>query len=528
MVDLFSFPPEKIRIIQTETGGAFGGKEDFSSVISAHAALLAWKSGKPVKLAYDRHEDMLATTKRHPSLSRYKTGVTADGKIVAMEIDFILDGGAYSTMSPVVLSRGTIHASGPYFYPNISIKGRAVATNTPPHGAFRGFGAPQSFFALEKHMNDVVKELDIDPAKFRKMNFIKDGQKTATGQIIQDNVRMDRILDRALMISDYQNKIKEYALNNKKSKVLKGIGISTFLHGSGFTGSGEKMLASVVDVEATASGRIQILASSTEMGQGKNTIFTQIAADALNISPEYIDVIFPDTSKVPNSGPTVASRTTMIVGKLVETSSQELKKTLYKSNLLKKKYSSENFINACKSYIKKNDKLRISSQYKHPSHIQWDESTHKGDAYATYAWAANVAVVSIDTTTYEVKVDGFYAVQEIGKVVNPSLAEGQIQGGIVQAIGFTLYEKVIWKNGKMVNNQFTNYVVPGIADVPKITVEFIEVPYSGGPSGAKGIGELPMDGPAPAIANAIENATGFHFNHIPILPEDIMQRFNKK
>ena len=214
LVKLFDFPEEKIRIIQTETGGGFGGKEEYPSLIAGHAALLAWKSGKPVKIIYDRAEDMVATTKRHPSRTRHKTGVTKDGKLVASEIDFVIDGGAYCTLSPVVLSRGTIHAAGPYVCPNVRIHSRAVATNMPPHGAFRGFGAPQSIFALERHMDKVAQAVGLTPEEFRRRNFIHEGETTATSQIIRERVDMDQLLTRALELSDYHGKREKFARDN--------------------------------------------------------------------------------------------------------------------------------------------------------------------------------------------------------------------------------------------------------------------------------------------------------------------------
>src|SRR5256884_2424049 len=255
LIKLFGLPEEKIRVIQTETGGGFGGKEEYPSMIAGHAALLAWKSGQPVKMIYDRAEDMAATTKRHPSRARHKTAVTKDGKLLAMEIEFVIDGGAYCTLSPVVLSRGTIHAAGPYFCPNVRIKSRAVATNVPPHGAFRGFGAPQSIFGLERQMDKVAKTIGLTPEEFRRRNFIKQGETTATNQIIREEVDLETLMKRAFELSDYYAKRERFAELNKNSRQKKGIGFASFMHGAGFTGSGEKFLESVVGAEATSEGR---------------------------------------------------------------------------------------------------------------------------------------------------------------------------------------------------------------------------------------------------------------------------------
>ena len=531
LVKLFGLPEEKIRIIQTETGGGFGGKEEYPSLIAGHAALLAWKSGKPVKMIYDRAEDMVATTKRHPSRTRHKTAVTRDGKLLAMEIDFVIDGGAYCTLSPVVLSRGTIHAAGPYVCPNVRIHSRAVATNVPPHGAFRGFGAPQSIFALERHMDKVAQTVGLTPEEFRRRNFLHEGETTATSQMIRERVDMDHLLTQALKFSDYHAKRERFAHENNASNgrfsKKRGIGFASFMHGAGFTGSGEVYLQSVVSAEATAEGKVRILAASTEIGQGTNTIFSQIASEALGIDFDSIEIVQPDTGRVPNSGPTVASRTSMVVGKLVESAVMGLKQTLAGSNLLPEKYSESEFRKACADYIAKFGSLKTSSTYQPPPNVHWDDEKYQGDAYGAYAWAIYVAEVSFDELTYEARVEDFVALQEVGRVLNPVLAAGQIEGGVAQAIGFTLFENVVWKEGRMANNQMTNYIIPTPADIPPIRVYFEETPYAYGPGGAKGIGELPMDGAAPAILNAIENATGISFTQVPLMPEQLMDRIYK-
>ena len=522
LVKLFDLTEDKIRVIQTETGGGFGGKEEYPSMIAGHAALLAWKSGKPVKMIYDRAEDMVATTKRHPSKTRHKTAVSADGKLLAMEIEFIIDGGAYCTLSPVVLSRGTIHAAGPYYCPNVRIKSQAVATNVPPHGAFRGFGAPQSIFALERHFDKVARKLGLTAEEFRRRNFIHEGETTATSQEIRERVDMEGLLNKALELTDYHAKTRRFAAE-RGGRVRRGIGFASFMHGAGFTGSGEVYLQSVVGAEATADGHVQLLAASTEIGQGTNTIFSQIASEALGIDFDFIEVLQPDTSKVPNSGPTVASRTAMVVGKLVESAVLGLKQTLIGSGFLPEAYSSQDFQKACGEYIDRFGSLKTAATYQPPPNVHWDDEKYQGDAYGAYAWAVYVAQVAFDELTYEAHVEDFVALQEVGRVINPVLAAGQIEGGVAQAIGFTLFENVVWKDGRMVNNQMTNYIIPTPADIPPIKVYFQENPYAYGPGGAKGIGELPMDGAAPAILNAIENATGLVFTEVPLLPEKLME-----
>ncbi|MEO6806647.1 MAG: xanthine dehydrogenase family protein molybdopterin-binding subunit [Edaphobacter sp.] len=522
---VFNLPAEKCRVIQTETGGAFGGKEDFPSVIGSHAALLAMKSGHPVKLCYDRAEDMAATTKRHPSRTRHRTAVGKDGKLLAGEIDFAIDGGAYATLSPVVLSRGTIHAPGPYHWPYITVRAKAMATNIPPHGAFRGFGAPQSIFAIERHMDKIAKTIGLTPEELRRRNFLTTGGRTATGQVLKDPVDMQHLLTRALEESNYHAKRKQFEKENATSVIKKGIGFSTFFHGAGFTGSGERRLASEVAIDINLqTGNPRVLVSSTEFGQGTNTILCQVAAQTLGLRYEDVNIAQPDTHLVPDSGPTVASRTAMIVGKLVERASVQLLTKLRCDAALPTPHTPADFRKATIRYGEERGNLEVCVRYESPEGIFWDDETYSGEAYPAYAWAVYVAEVAVDTTTYSATVTNFHALQEVGKVLHPILAAGQVEGGVAQGIGYALYEKCLWRNGHLTNNQMTNYIMPTSADIPLIHVSFEEVPSPHGPAGAKGIGELPIDGPAPAILNAIEHATGTSFTEIPLLPEDIFEQ----
>jgi CO/xanthine dehydrogenase Mo-binding subunit len=518
---MFGLGDEAVRVVQTETGGAFGGKEEYPSILAGHAALLSLKSGSPVKMIYDRAEDMAATTKRHPSRTRHRTAVSRDGKLLACEIDIVIDGGAYATLSSTVCSRATIHAAGPYQWPAVRVTSKAVATNHPPSGAFRGFGAPQSLFAIERHMEKIAKTVGLTPEELRRRNFLETGGTTATGQLLRDPVDMNGLLDQALEAAGYHEKKKQFAKQNESSSIKRGIGFAAFMHGAGFTGSGERYLNSLVGLEATAEGKVRVLVSSSEFGQGTNTILAQIAAEAMGA--DYADVLVaqPDTSVVPNSGPTVASRTAMIVGKLVERAGHSLVETLRLAGFLAADYTIGEFCVAVRGYVQQFGELKAFQRYEAPGTIFWDDQKYMGDAYPTYAWAVYVAEVAVDMTTYTPVVTEFHALQEVGKVIHPILAAGQIEGGVAQGIGYALYEKVINQDGRMLNNQMTNYIMPTSADLPPIHVYFAEVPFAHGPFGAKGIGELPMDGPAPAILNAIEDATGIAFDTVPLLPEDV-------
>jgi CO/xanthine dehydrogenase Mo-binding subunit len=518
LMTLFALPSDKIRVIQQETGGAFGGKEEYPSMIAGHAALLAWKAGRPVKLIYDREEDMAATTKRHPSRTRHRTAVDAEGHLLAMDIEFTLDAGAYSTLSAVVLSRGTIHAAGPYRCDNIRVRSTALATHTPPHGAFRGFGAPQSLFALERHMDRVARAAGLSGEEFRCRNLLNTGDTTSTGQTVTQPLDLAGLQRRALEAAGFDQKVRRFALENKTNSRKRGIGFATFMHGAGFTGSGERYLQSVVRLETTAEGNVRILASMTEMGQGTNTVLSQVAAEALGIDYSQVEMQRPDTALVPNSGPTVASRTSMIIGRLIENAAVELKEKLR----LPCQYSPEQFGECVRSHFSTNGALLAEARYEEPPGVHWDDSNYRGDAYGAYSWATYVAEVTVDTVTGEVQVDDFTAMQEVGRVLHPVLASGQIEGGVIQGIGWALYETVQWKDGGMVNNQLTNYIIPTSMDVPRMKILFEEVPYEHGAMGAKGIGELPMDGPAPAVLNAVENALGIDFFHVPLLPEEVL------
>jgi CO/xanthine dehydrogenase Mo-binding subunit len=350
---------------------------------------------------------------------------------------------------------------------------------------------------------------------------LKPGQTTATQQEIREPIDMQHLLDRALELSDYHAKVARFAKENAGSTKKKGLGIAAFFHGAGFTGSGERYLNALVGVDADEYGDVRVLVSSTEFGQGTNTILCQIAAETLGLEYDDVQMAPVDTHVVPNSGPTVASRTAMIIGKLVQRAAEDLREKLVSAGLMVADGGRAAFRAACGEYVREFGSLKSCSRYQAPPNVFWDDAKYMGEAYPAFGWAVYVAEVTVDTATYSVTVDDFVALQEIGKVLHPVLAAGQIEGGVAQGIGYALYEKVVWNKGRMLNNQMTNYIMPTSQDLPPIRVYFEEIPYQYGPYGAKGIGELPMDGPAPAIINAIVQATGEEFRSIPLLPEDI-------
>jgi len=480
-------------VIQAETGGGFGGKEEYPSIVAVHAALLARKAGRPVRLIYDRHEDLAATTKRHPGVIRHRTTVRKDGTLLSQDIEIVLDGGAYCTLTPVVLSRAAIHAAGPYACPNVRIRARAVATNTPPNGAFRGFGAPQSLFAAELMVEHVAERLGMSSVDLRRKWMLRLGDTTATGQRLTESVGSELVLDAAL-------KNAPAVRPSGRPTVRRGRGLSLVFHGSGFTGSGEKKLQGTVALEAVPDGTFRILTASTEIGQGTKTIFCQLAADALGVGMDKVVLAPQDTSLVPDSGPTVASRTAMIVGRLVQEAATEIKERLQRQK----------------------PPLRVEKSYIQPDSIHWDETTYRGDAYPVYAWACTIADVDVDMTTGEVRVTDLVTAVDCGKALHPVMAEGQIEGGSLQAVGWATIEEIKMKDGGYQNDRLATYLIPTALDAPRIRTILVENPYSRGPFGAKGIGELPMDGPAPAIIAAIHDATGVWLDEIPATPEKVL------
>ena len=491
----------RVRVVQCETGGGFGGKEEYPSHLACHAALLARKAGRPVKMIYDRVEDLLATTKRHPAIVRHRTGVTRDGRLTAMDIEVLLDAGAYCTLSPVVLSRGVIHATGPYACPHVRIRGRAMRTNTPPNGAFRGFGAPQTQFAVEVHMDRIAEALALDPVTLRARNAMRPGDTTATGQRLGDDTSALPVLREAARRTGFARKRRQWQGSHR------GIGLSLFFHGSGFTGIGEMKLASRASLELTATG-VRILVGSTEIGQGTRTMHAQIVADTLRLPYDAVEVAEADTDRVPDSGPTVASRTCMVVGRLLQRAAIEMREQLAGDSPA--------------AYFRTHGGFVITTQYERPPGLEWDDDRYLGDAYGSYGWGCNVVELEVDPVTWEVRPTKVTAVVEIGKAIHPVMAAGQVEGGTAQGLGYALLEEVVMRDGRMANAQLTNYIIPTPPDTPPIETVILEEPYRHGPYGAKGVGEMPIDGPAPAVVSALRHA-GYDVRAIPATPERLMR-----
>ncbi|MFN8623788.1 MAG: xanthine dehydrogenase family protein molybdopterin-binding subunit [Chloroflexota bacterium] len=511
--------PAQAVVVQAETGGGFGGKEEYPSVLAIHAALLAQRAGRPVRMIYDRHEDIAATTKRHPAIIRSRTGVRRDGTLVAQEIEVVMDGGAYCTLTPVVLSRGVLHAGGPYACPDVRITGRAMATNTPPNGAFRGFGAPQTQFAAELQVARVAAVLDISPAELRRRWAYRPGDTTPTGQVLLESVAAQEVLAAAVEASEYERMRAKTsaarAARTDRDRTGSGIGVALAWHGAGFTGSGEVHLASVAGVELTADGDVRVLIANTEIGQGTKTIFPMLAGEALGIEPAEVELAPQDTSIVPDSGPTVASRTAMVVGGLVVQAARRLRGQVESA-------THRPFADSFRAYARAHGATRVDQRFEPYSDRPFDDATYTGDAYPAFGWAAAVAEVDVDLDTGEVHVRSVVSADDAGRIIHPLLAAGQVEGGTLQAVGYATIEEIKLRDGRYLNDRLATCLIPTSVDAPRITAILVEAPFEGVPHGAKGIGELPMDVVAPAIVDAIHDAVGVWVPELPATPERIL------
>ena len=491
---------DKVRIVQTVTGGGFGGKEDYPSLLAGHAAFAALKTQKPVAVLYEREEDTAYTPRRHPAQVILETALDQAGNILGMKANIKLNAGAYAGISEVVLQRSIYNVCGVYHIENLKVTGAALATNTVPNGAFRGFGAPQVIFAIEMHMESLAKAAGMDVLSYKKKYMVKQGDKTATNGLFYDEIKLPEMIEKAQKISGYSQKREFY---QRQPNLRKGIGMSFFLHGCGFTGSGEQDIikAQLRLCKKANASQVEIFAANVDMGQGLQTTFRKIAAKVLELPIEAVSFDYPDTDKVPDSGPTVASRSIMIVGRLVEKAAQKLK-----------------------AKWKDAEAIEIIENYEAPKRIQWDGGKSLGDAYPAYSWGINVVEVSVDPLTYETTVLGIWTVFDIGQPIDERIVEGQIQGGVFQGLGFASME--VMTNdamGKSKQNTFTNYTIPTAMDFAPVENHLVRTSYEDGPFGAKGAGELTLVGAAPAYASAVSQAMQIHINTLPITPEYIMK-----
>ncbi|MCB9529333.1 MAG: xanthine dehydrogenase family protein [Myxococcales bacterium] len=512
----------RLNVVQAVTGGGFGGKEEYPSMVAAHAAVLALATKRPVKLIYRRDEDLRATTKRHPAVMRYATAVDpGTGKLLAADVDLLFDGGAYNTLSPVVLSRAILHSLGPYVVPHARLDARMVATHTPPNGAFRGFGAPQVMFAAERHMDRIARTLGFDPIALRRLNLYRDGAVTPSGQVLSQ-VAAAEVLDRALAAAEAPLSASFVPVRpgggQAAARRRSGRGVAIAWHGCGFTGNGEAALRGEADVSLDGD-RVLIHTASTDIGQGTDTIFLAIVADALGIDVSRVAMAPHDTADVPDSGPTVASRTAMVVGGVVKKAAGKLLDALRAE--VGPGGEALSFDALCAKRVS-GAALRVRAVYEDAG-AAWDPVKYQGDAYPTYGWSCVVVDVEVDEDTGEVLYRRLVQATDVGRALNPVLAAGQLEGGALQGLGYATCEEVVLDaEGGMRNNRLTNYIIPTALDAPEMVTILVENPFAGGPFGAKGIGEIPHDVPAPAVAQAIEAATGAVLDRLPMTPEVVL------
>jgi len=486
-------------------GGAFGGKEDFPNLLAGITALLAWKAKKPVKIVLDRKDDLLITTNRHPSRVDINAIVnTKTHQISKIDIDYRIDAGGFQTLSPVVLHRGILHATGVYNIAEVVIKGALHHSNTPSNGAFRGFGAPQAIFAIESYIDTLAQKLGISPLKLRENNILRKGDQFPSSQLVKED-HINDCLQRIAKISEYEQKLKDFTEYNKHNRTKKGIGIALGLHGGGYTGNGEKQLNSKVKITVENTGDVNIYVANVEMGQGAHTTLTQMVNSVLKLPAEKVNVIVPNTSKTPNSGPTVASRTIYIVGALLQKLAERIKFELGFIDL--QKYIEEN---------RESFPMTFEETFMPDPADAFDDKTNQGVAYHDFSLAACVVEISYEPDLYQIKLEKCWNVLDIGKVINDSIARGQVYGGVVQALGWAVSED-IYKKGYPRLSGFTDYTLPAALDIPEMTVEFIHTDSKV----AKGLGEIPMNYPAPAVRNALLMATGITIDELPLTPEKI-------
>jgi CO/xanthine dehydrogenase Mo-binding subunit len=530
----------RVRVIQLPMGGAFGGKEDVPSEICGRLAILALKARRPVRMILSREEDIVYTSKRHPMILSYRMGCDGDGRLRFADIEIDADVGAYSTLSPIVLFRSTIHAAGPYGIENVRIKTSGYYTNTAPKGAFRGFGTPQVVFACEAVVDELAAMVGMDPVAFRLRNALKPGAETATGQVLDDSVGFTATLERVDAILGSADTRFERRHISKDSIAARGV--ASMFYGVSLGAAGRALDRGSARVEVLKDCSVNVFVGCTDMGQGALTVLSQIAADSLGIPVESVTVNRVDTDAVPDSGPTVASRTTVVSGNAIVDACTKIKARLSEAarSLLGEgaAYDSRTasvvggepgrragfgeLVAAC--FDQRID-LAATGWYAVPE-CRVDQKTGQGKAYYVYSFATDVADVVVDTRTGEVRVTSFVAVHDSGRIVNRLTATGQVEGGVAQGLGMALCERYRQTEGRVASSDLSTYLVPTSLDVcDDIRVEFVEFLSTDGPFGAKGLGE-PAIIPVPAaVANAISTALGKRVTTLPVSRDFIVRHF---
>jgi CO/xanthine dehydrogenase Mo-binding subunit len=514
------FRPEAVRIVPTACGGGFGGKLDLS--VHPLVALAAWKLGRPVACVYTRPESMAASTKRHPARIAAKFGCDADGRLLACDVTATFDTGAYASWGPTVASRVPVHAMGPYVVPNVRSWGEAFFTNGPPAGAFRGFGVPQAAIAHEALMDELADRLGLDRLEFRHRNALRVGDMTATGQTLAHSAGLAQCLD-ALRPHWRQAHEEVAAFNATARSVRRGVGVACMWYGIGNTSMSNP---SHMRIGLSPAGTLTLYSGAVDIGQGSNTILTQIAADALGLPAAQVALVTGDTDLTADAGKTSASRQTFVSGMAVERAALDLRQQILR--LANAGPDAALLLEGANLTVRDGGEVRVIDLASAGALIgegSFDPPTTPLDAngqgipYATYAFAAQMATVEVDAELGTVKVLRIVAAHDVGKAINPALVEGQIEGGIAQGLGLALMEEYL--PGRTEN--LHDYLIPTIGDVPEIECLLIEEGEPLGPSGAKGVGEPGLVPTAPAILGAIHHATGVRATRVPLLPHRLRE-----
>ncbi len=544
---VLGIPLSDVRIIQAETGGGFGGKEDVPSFFAAPAALVAYHLNRPAKLILSREEDIRMTSKRHPIQSHYKVGFSLQGKIQAVHVVCYGDMGAHATLSPVVLWRTVVHAAGAYEIPNVCVDVYGVYTNKVPCGAYRGFGSPQVFFAMESMMDEIAQSLGMDPLQIRELNALDLGKETPTGQLVTESVGARETLEHARVSSKWEElRARVDQFNRTHEHFRQGIGVAHIHYGVALGALGQWMDASGAHIQMEKDGSVGIHIGGTEIGQGARTVMAQIASECLGIPLTKIHVCQTDSAFVPDSGPTVASRTTIFSGNAVLSACQEIARrlipigakhlgvseteVLLQDGMVARRDGSRQVsieIIASEA-LRMNVSLSAMGWFPTPK-LTYSKEEGYGQAYITYSYATQIAVVEVDMLTAHVQVKEVYAAHDVGQAINLDGVYGQVHGGFVQGMGYALYEHLAHDaKGTLITDNFNTLTIPTIHETPEVfEVSIVEHPFSQGPFGAKGIGE-PSLIPAPAaIANAVSHAVGKRVRTIPITKDDLLDLIMK-
>ena len=528
----------KVRVIQNHMGGSFGGKDEVMSSIAARAALLALRTNRPVKMVNTRDESILESYKRHPYKMKYKVGATKEGKLVAMEIKCLADSGAYACQTPFVTWRSVVQATGPYELPNVKTDTYGYYTNNVYTGAMRGYGSPQIIFAQESLMDELAEELKISPIDIRLKNIYHNNSITASGQKLDNHqVSLEEVINKAVEASNYKEKYREYSKPQSGDK-KRGIGMAVSFRGCSLGAEATDAAGAIVAIQR--DGSILISCGLAENGQGLKTVFTQIAAEELGVGIKRINYMEIDTSVSPESGPTVASRSTLLGGNAVKNATHQLKENLtemiaagFKVRVDDIVFKNENLYDKDKNrkIISFDEAISLANQegiflsaygwYKAPD-ISWDEEIGQGRPYFTYVYGCQIAEVEVDIATGQIKVLKMTAAHDVGRAINPACLKGQIYGGVMMGLGYGIMEEVETVNGYIKNTNFDEYLIPTVKDMPEINPLIVENPDPYGPYGAKSIGEPTLELGAPAIANAVAHATGKRIRQLPLNLERVL------